>query len=207
MTLRYVVAAMCALGACAPSVSAAESPIVAPGGTIAGKGYSDWLVTSWRLALAKPPPPAPCHRVLGVTVVLGGFSGKKERHTCSVPKGGAVYVGGFGAECSTIEDPPFHGDTPAQLKRCAMRYYKTGKNVTQELDGKPYPRYVTASAPFIFHMPKKNLLGTKKRTGRAVAYGDGLLLRNLSPGTHVIRGRATAPDFKADVTFTLKVAG
>lgn len=102
MTFRHIAAAMCVLGICAPSVGAADGPIVAPGGKIAGRGYSDWLATSWKLALAKPPLPAPCQRVLGVTVLLGGFSGKKERHTCSVAKGGNVYAGGYGTECSTM---------------------------------------------------------------------------------------------------------
>ena len=207
MPCRHIVVAICALAVCAPSVgAAAEGPVVAPGDKLAGRSHAQWLATSWKLVLAQPPLPKACDRALGVVVLGGGFSGKPETHTCSVPKGGRVVAPGFGANCSTIEDPPFHGDTPAELKSCARGLYKDGKAISQVLDGQTVARYPVASPVFTIHMPKKNLLGTKKRTGKAAAYNDMLLLR-LSPGTHVLRMKATAGGHKFQVTYTLKVAG
>ena len=47
--------------------------------------------------------------------------------------------------------------------------------------------YVTASRVFRFHMPRINVLGLRKQSGRAAAYGAGFLLRDLAIGSHLIR--------------------
>jgi hypothetical protein len=207
MTRRLAVVVACALGLSVASAGAASSPIVPPGGQLAGRGYGEWLATSWKILLSKEPLPLACQKSGEVTVLLGGLSGKKEHHTCELSKGTDVYAPGFSAECSTVEKAPFHGSTTAELKACAKRQYAVDKEISVTLGGKAvdHAKYVAATKTFAVHMPKRNLLGSKKRDARAAAYGEGLLLKDLSVGSHTLHVRITATGFTGDVTYKLNV--
>lgn len=60
--------------------------------------------------------------------------------------------------------------------------------VTASLDGHPIPsaRYVFGTLVFRFTLPRKNILQSSKRRGRAAVYGFSLMLHPLAPGTHTI---------------------
>ena len=115
----------------------------------------------------------------------------RENYECSIPAGRNVYILGVGAECSTIEKPPFHGRTPGQLKSCARRFTKRAySHIKWTIDGEPVEHpgsFVTTSRVFHFHLPKHNILHLKRRSGRAAAYGEGFLLQDLPGGQHVVR--------------------
>jgi hypothetical protein len=54
-------------------------------------------------------------------------------------------------------------------------------------------------------LPKVNILGSTKRHGRSAAYGEGFLLTELSPGTHVVRGRGSVQGRTVTLTYRIKV--
>jgi hypothetical protein len=205
---RIAVCLTCVFGAGLATAAAATSPLVPPGGKVAGKGYSQWLAASWRYLLDRPPGLAPCQTIGGVLVTFNGVVGRQVTDTCSVRRGQAVYLRGFSADCSTVEPPPFHARTPAQLRACAKRDFLLVK-VGVTVDGRAvaHGRYATATNVFALHLPKVNVLGSKQRTGLVAAYGEGFLLAHLAPGTHVVHELASSPLFSADVTYLLKVAG
>ena len=75
------------------------------------------------------------------------------------------------------------------MKSCARRNYKGAADATASIDGKRvsgYHKLVTATGVFPFHLPKKNILGSKMRSGRGAAYGEGLLVSGLSRASHRI---------------------
>jgi hypothetical protein len=171
---------------------AASTTLVPPNGRVDGRTYRQWLVKSWQVRLAKPPNASLCQRVADVELILSAPPPQRRRETfsCSVPVGRAVYIPGWGAECSTIEKAPFHGRTPAQLKACARRFTKRAFSHNKwTIDGnavRDLHSFVKASPVFRFHMPKHNVLRLRKRSGRAAAYGAGFLLQGLAPGPHII---------------------
>jgi hypothetical protein len=202
----------CLFATVAPAL-AADGVTVPAGGQIGGYGYGQWLRISWQKVLATPPGASVCQSVPTpagrVGILMGGFSGKKEQYACNEPAGRPIYVFGLSAECSTIEKPPFHGDTPRELKRCARREMKGARNLLTSIDGQPvadYTSLIAASPVFSFRMPRHNVLHISKRSGRSAAYGVGLLIRGLTAGAHTVHVTGQVGDFLVDVTYTLQVA-
>ena len=199
MALKFhttVAAAVGALALCAvtAALAAKSSQVVPPGGTIAGHSYSQWQAIGWQTVFSRTnggPPCVTAHTPNGAVEMLTGGSGAPGTHTfnCTLPAGRPIYAAGLGDECSTADAPPFHATTPTQMKSCARRNYKGATNATASIDGKRVPGYhklVTATGVFTFHLAKKNILGSKKRSGRGAAYGEGLLVTGFSRGTHRI---------------------
>lgn len=215
-TVARAVAAACALMLSTVAVANAAAPgiVVGAHGKVAGQGYGAWLRNSWQLALSNPPGASACQtmRVGNTTVamLLGGYSGKPERHNCRVHAGNPIYINGLSAECSTVEKPPFHGTTASGLRRCARRNLKGVTNLSATVDGRvvgDYHTLISTSPVYTFHLPKRNLLGVSARSGRSAAYGEGVLLRGLTPGNHVVHvtGELAAFGYTEDVTYTLHV--
>ena len=168
---RFVALMACAVGALGATTGSAASPtVVSPGEKIAGRTYSQWLAAGWQLEFRDPPGAWGCQAVSGVTILFRNELSNSEVHTCTVPVGRPLYILGAGVECSTVEKPPFHGRTPAELKRCARRVYsKVETDLKASVDGTPvdnYSRFAAASPVFSFHLPKNNVLHSRKRAGR-----------------------------------------
>jgi hypothetical protein len=198
----------------AAAQTATSSTVVPAGGQVAGQGYGQWLRNSWQRAFADLPDASACQTQRtpagAVALLLGGYSGKAETHTCRLRANAPIYVNGLSVECSTIEQPPFHGNTPAELKRCARRDWRGATHLSASIDGRRvrgYRTLITASPVYAFQLPKHNILGTTQRSGRSAAYGEGLLLRGLSAGTHTVHitGTASALGFTEDVTYLLQM--
>jgi hypothetical protein len=198
------VAATSSIGSSTPrSAPTTTTPVVPPAGTVAGRGYAQWETAYWKYAFklaAADRFRLGCKTVDDVLMTFAGSQTKKAKQlTCSVRAGQAVYVTGpMAVDCSTLEAPPFHGSTPAQLKRCAKREYKTATVKKLTLDGNAIDpaNYATATGVF----------AVKKPSGLAAAYGEALLLSGLSPGAHVVHQVARAPGFRKDVTYTFLIA-
>ena len=196
-----------------PLVTAAGNHnVVPPGGKVAGQGYGQWLGAFFQTFLATPPGASVCQSVptsIGtVAVLIGGTSGKEETHTCVEPAGQPIFVDGLAADCSTVEPAPYHGNTPAQLKSCARRNLRGATDLSISIDGHPvshWMRFISASPVLPFHMPKHNVLGTHKRSGRFAAYGEGLLIRGLTRGTHIVHETGHLPGFSVNLTYRLRV--
>lgn len=203
-----------ALAAVAVADAAGTGVVVGPHAKIAGQGYGQWLRNSWQLALSRLPRASACQseRVNGTTVamLIGGYSGKPESHSCRIHTGTPIYVNGLSAECSTVEQPPFHGTTATELRRCARHNLNGATGLAARIDGhrvRGYQALISASPVYSFHLPKHNLLGVAVRSGRSAAYGEGLLLRGLTPGDHTVHvaGKLPAFGFTYDVTYALHV--
>src|SRR5204863_6130274 len=124
---------------------ASDGVTVPAGGQIAGHGYGQWLRTSWQLFFRTPPVLPACQSAQTsagrVGMLMGGYSGKKAQYTCNETAGQPLYVNGLSAECSTLEKPPFHGETPRELERCARRNMKGARNLSASVDGQAVADY------------------------------------------------------------------
>jgi hypothetical protein len=137
---------------------------------------------------------------------LAGVFGPAE---CSgtVPAGKALFFPLADAECSTLEDPPFHGDTEAEQRSCAKLSADqiVAANLFCEIDGVAVTNlesYRVASPQFEFTAPTPWVFGVVGGPGTAVGDGYYLLLRPLSLGEHTIH---FGGDFGIDTTFHLTV--
>ncbi|HEY6398128.1 MAG TPA: hypothetical protein VIX82_11805 [Solirubrobacteraceae bacterium] len=214
---RAAVGALCVavgLATGGSALAAGDSVVVPPGGTVAGMGYGGWLALSWQLAFrAHAPGPGACETAFTtdgpVAVLFQSFAGGQQAYTCHEPLGRPIYVVGISSECSTVPgDHGAFGDTPAQLEKCAPAGFD-GAFGTASVDGRPVENYralISRTTVFTFHLPKHNIFDTTERAGRSAAYGEGLLLRGLSSGAHIIQTTSVVPNvFSAEVTYTLHI--
>jgi uncharacterized membrane protein len=214
-TFTRTIAIATALTLAAAVASAASvGPIVPPGGNVAGKSYAYYLERAWQVTLAGPAQPKTCNTITvgsqRVALILGGYSGKPEKHTCTVSAGEPIYIDGIGDECSSLHgDHGNFGTTDSDLKRCARSQYARGHAAGgASLDGQPVAnlaKTIVATGTYAIHLSKHNILGIKSTSGRSAAYGEGLLLQSVAAGTHVIDITGNLGTFKADVTDTVNV--
>jgi hypothetical protein len=130
---------------------------------------------------------------------------------CTVPAGTALLLHVLGANCSTVEPPPFFGRDEAELRACAKALLDLPSVLTATVDGVAIPdltRYRVQSPLFRVALPADNWLGVPPATAEAVADGYWLLLAPLPPGEHEIRFGGYVPDIGIglEVTYRLTVA-
>ncbi len=113
--------------------------------------------------------------------------------SCDARKGTNIFVTAVTFECSTVEPPPFNGTTEGGLRNCAKENLKTYTQVSLTLDGKPVPLTRVKTRLLRIDLPADNILDTTEPTTRSVGAGQVALLRNLRPGTHILRIYATGP--------------
>jgi hypothetical protein len=211
---RRSIALALALGAVivaptAPAGAASGDVVVPKGGTVAGLGYAQWLGAWWQLRLTRPPDVVICRQVGDVSVLIGGRNalGGGESDACAVPFGKPVYLNGLAVACSTMQTGALHGGTDAQLRSCAKRQFRGARRLSATLDGQPVAGYaglVAASPVVAVTLPRINVLKTQRRSGRAAAYGVGLLLVGLTAGTHTVRQTGSLPGGR-DLRLTYKL--
>jgi hypothetical protein len=129
------------------------------------------------------------------------------KFTCTQPPGRPLYVDELSAECSTFKgDHGNFGTSGPQLKRCAHATFNGVKNTTtvggRRVDMK---NLIAATDVYRVQIPNNNSLGAPPGTGRAAAYGYGLLLSGLGKATYVIHSLASAGAARFDVTWTVNV--
>ena len=109
---------------------------------------------------------------------------------CSMPTGSYLFLGGPFISCSTVERRPYHATTPAGLRRCARRDWRStpaSYNITVDNVELTPPGFLVASPIFHFTISANSRHGVRRRIhGRGAAYGYATLLRPLSPGTHTV---------------------
>ena len=129
--------------------------------------------------------------------------------TLTIPPGESLFFPLANAECSSLEDPPFYGETAAAQRACAQ-FWADQIDVTAlfcEVDGIPIQdlaRYRIVSPQFSFTAPTPWIFGGTGGTGTSVSDGYFLLLAPLSPGLHTLHFGSTA--FGIDATYYLTVA-
>lgn len=207
LTLAALVILLAALGATAQASSA--SPVVPPGGTVAGEGYSHWLGVKNQVFFDSGGAPPACgtsHAPGGRVALLSGEDAG--RITCDEPAGRPIYVDGVSNECSTFAgDHKGFGVSPSQLRRCARAGF-AGLSGTARVDGVPVADYrslITATGVVPVHLPPNNAFGIPPGRGDSADYGEGLLLKGFAPGRHTITITSTTPGGTHTADYTLTV--
>lgn len=196
-----------------------NSTIVSPHETFLGKTYGEWEASWWQKFLAIPV-------VNGDHPYFSGGDFKAEKGVRYLATGGgkpftipvkiragtALFVPIINAECSVIEQAPWHGDDETSLRACANGHIDQTSGRSAELDGKPVKsldKYRVESPLFQFGpLPQDNLLGVPEgTTSNSVDAGYYLLIRPLSVGKHTLRIKATWDEFSSsiDTTFIITV--
>jgi hypothetical protein len=173
-------------------VVAAIAAVTAPSAAAApDRQLSGLLGDMWTTILQTPVADNPftggdpCVR-LGANIVAPFGGGTA--FTCVVKPGTRLFVAAYSAECSTLEDPPFHGNNEAELRACARANVAGFEPVTATLDGRAIALTQLQSALLNFVLPADNIFGLAAgTTGQSVADGWVALLRPLTPGSHQIQ--------------------
>jgi hypothetical protein len=98
----------------------------------------------------------------------------------------AIFVGLGGAECSTVESPPFYGSTEGKLAACAT---DTLVEVGVRVNGQEVPdvmSYRTVSPMFTLTFPEENLFGVAPGVANSVSDSYSIIIAPLPPGEYVI---------------------
>ena len=92
------------------------------------------------------------------------------------------------SECSFAEFPKLR--TLSELRVCAKTIQDQVTTLNASVDGVPIPnlqKYRIQSPPFNFTLPQNNILGLPSNiTTQAIADGNWVFLKPLSPGNHKI---------------------
>ena len=196
-------------------VPALADVLVPPEAEVGGLSLAEWSARQWQWFLSFPDDVQPLLDETGERCNLGqsgpvfflvGGPTTLER-TCTVPLGTAVFVPFGGAECSTVEPPPFFGGTEEELRACADaaadRINVAQTEVT--VDGQAVEdlaAYRTTTPAFALMLPEPNLFGAPAGPALSVADGYQLILDALPEGEHVV----TVSDPGITVTYRLTVA-
>jgi hypothetical protein len=130
---------------------------------------------------------------------------------CTVPASVPLLLHLFGANCSTVEPPPFFGRDEAELRTCTTALLDTTTVLTASVDGVAIPdleRYRVQTPLFRVALPADNYLGVEPTTVEAVGEGYFLVLAPLPPGEHEVRVGGVLPDVgvSLETAFNLTVA-
>ncbi|MDL1980171.1 MAG: hypothetical protein LWX02_01590 [Deltaproteobacteria bacterium] len=207
-------------------VNASDPAVFAQNEAVVGMTYGDWSAAWWQYILSIPDSDNPLYDDGSDTNVCsvgqssgpvfflaGSWVGKVTRRctVSSVP----LFFPIINAECSDIEDPPFHGSNAHERRICAAELMD-GVDVGSlevTVDGRKVHdlEYVRVQSPdFQLTLPKDNILGLKVTSGNAVSDGYYVMLRPLTAGDHVIHFKGACVSgvcegFSQDITYELTV--
>jgi hypothetical protein len=182
----FVVLALVA-GVAAPASSAASK-----------KQLAKDLNGMWAFVIQTPTPQNPftstnnrcVHLAPQLLAPMQAFAPPGVSSTCTVKPGTRVFVSELSAECSTAEPPPFHGNNPAQLRRCVRKDLlgPVGDFFTHRvtLDGANVPLTFIQAPPQPVTVPSDNILGVPGQKALSDAAGWLAILHPMTPGTHHI---------------------
>lgn len=198
------------VAAAAPATG--SGPVVPPTGSVAGHGYPYWLGVADRIFFndgGKPPPCQTLHAD-GQTVAFLDGADTDQTMRCRVAASQPIFTHGIANECSTVHgDHSGFGTSAAQLRRCARHgYVSLHLHGSASVDGAPVSGYraLTLAAPVVTaHIPAHNTFHVPAQRIRTASYGEALLLRALSPGTHRIVVRSSGPGWHQRRVFEIHV--
>ena len=197
-----------------------------PNEIVSGKTYSEWAAewNRWFISI-----PASINPSLDTT---GQFCNQKQGHaafflagngtvqpavtrSCTIPCGKPIFFPLITVECSSVENPPFLGKSPADRLTCAQALADLvdTSSLLTTIDGvgvTSLNRFRVAGPDTHFRMsPTDNVLGVVAASGFTTTDGYWLMLKPLPPGSHVLHFEAALPafTFTQDVTYDLTVKG
>ncbi len=163
-----------------------------------GLTYGQWSANWWHWALTLPlpghpfagcPPEPGDAGQTGPVWFLAGSNPPPPSCYVTIPAGKSLFVALANTECSSLEDPPFHGDTAAQQTTCANYWanHIVQASLFCEIDGAPLKnlaRYRFTSPQFAFTAPTPWIFGATGGSGSSVGDGYYLMLPPFSGGSH-----------------------
>ena len=179
------------------------SAVYAPNENVLGMSYGDWSAAWWQYVLLFRNDVSPYSDTIGqycnegqggpVFFLVGGPVNPTIR-SCTIPAGKALFAPIINVECSSVEGDGFQGRNDQEARACAA-LWNDGTDIKRlkfTIDGKMVRELgdFRAQSPFYyFNMmpPTNNFLGTHGVTeGYSVSDGYWVMVKPLSPGTHVI---------------------
>ena len=127
----------------------------------------------------------------------GNFIGEAGVITCVVAEGTAIYASPAGAECSTVEPPPFFGRDEEELRACATARLDEVKEYEATIDGQDLgdlEAYRTSSPLFTLTLSEDNPFGLEPGVGQAVSESYGFIIAPPPPGEYEITLSVTFVD-------------
>ena len=101
----------------------------------------------------------------------------------------AIHVNVLGAQCSTVESPPFFGRNEEQLQACTTAWIDQVTGYQASVNGRDVgdlAAYRTTSPPFTINVPEHNVLGVDPGVAQAVSEDYGFI---VAPRRRRIRDR------------------
>ena len=198
-----------ALNTIAAPAAGASAGVTVPRNAVIGRHtYAQWEAKAWQWEIANvryyssPAPSVPRCTTAGqhgpVWFLHGDNytrAGDAITRVCDVPAGRYLFIDAPSFECSTVEAPPYHATTNAGLLRCARSFGTVSSSLSLDGERIAPSGFVVATAVFRFTMPpRNNYLQVPGAThGRAAAYGQALMLRPLTKGSHTLVRVASYP--------------
>jgi hypothetical protein len=193
------------------TVASEPAQIVPVDETAYGETYAEHSASYWQWYLSEPLEghpgiDSPEFNVKsgqrGKVWFLSGLLGTGTVNV-TVPAGKALFIGLLNAEASTLEEPPFYGETEAEQRAAAVAVMDHLVEIAAAVDGQPVAdiaRYRVTSPQFSFEAPTPWIFGAVGGEGMAVGDGYYLLLRPMSQGSHTLH-------FTGFIRFTLAEDG
>ena len=191
-----------------------------------GSGHSNrsldvWLARYWTTILTLPADNNPFFGTGDPCVPLGRKTiapfvlppEQEPQLTCTVRPGTRVLVLGAIAECSDIEDAPFHAESYGDAIACSQEWIGNLTRHEVIVDGtrridllrghSGTTSYLTAQ------LPPNNIFGVDPQPIHFASFGYGVLLPPLRPGRHLItveqEGQANPPGVSNTFAVTIVV--
>jgi Pectinacetylesterase len=201
-------------GATAPDTAAVE--ILPPDEPWAGATRGEWDARWWQWAVSMPEAVNPNFDTSGercgygqsgpVFFLPGNVVGEEAAEiTCVVAEGSAIYVNVAGAECSTVEPPPFFGRTEDELRACATAALDQATDIQARVNGQDVAdldAYRTGSPLFTLTFAEDNIFGVEPGVAQSVSEGYGVIIAPPPPGEYEI---AVATRFDGSPEFATTV--
>ncbi len=194
-------------GAGAPAIAQDATPtpggvtILGPDESFGGATLGEWEARQWQWNTSFPPDINPGLDVAGpgcgygqsgpVFFLPGNFTHNPTNMTCVVPEGVAILVPLGGAECSTIEPPPFFGRDEAELAACATAANDVNPipiaAITVTINDQNIPNlesYHSVSPAFPLTFLENNPFGAAPGVALSVSDAYGFLIAPPAPGEY-----------------------
>jgi hypothetical protein len=165
-----------------------------------GLTYGDWTAKWWQWGYSIPKNINPAYDDTGKNCAqkqngpvwfLAGTYGHPVNRKCDIPAGKAILFPILNSECSFAEFPKLK--TLSELRVCARTIQDQVTTLNATVDGVPISdlqKYRIQSPPFNFTLPQNNILGLSANiTTQAIADGNWVFLKPVSPGSHKITFR------------------